>query len=165
MISSGCSHLELVIHESGETAMEFDAASLPADTYREFPYGDLVYVRIRIVFEDALFVKVNRNLDRFGLEGLGYDCSALPSITVESLDEDLLQFRSKWATMRSCPDSNFYVIEDSSWLKSIGDAGEGLQHFVVKGVDILIELLAKDWREVESRASQSQLLPIQLDAK
>ena len=150
MISSGSSQLELLSQESGDTAIEFDAAFLPSSNDVAYPFGDLVYARVRVIFEDMLYLRVTRNLDRYGLEGVGYDCSRLPSISVATLDEDLLRFRSKWAASSVCPESNFYTLEDSSWAQSVGDDSNGLKHFVVKGTDMMVELLAKEWREIES---------------
>lgn len=105
-----------------------------------------VYAIVEIEFLDASRARMEpAHSDREVLDPARFDRSRLrvPSLTLP-VDEYLREYRRVWASTGNCPDPGAYSVRDSIW---IGDLGiDGAAHFVVRGHDAYVELIARGWR-------------------
>lgn len=74
-----------------------------------------------------------------------FDSSLIP---YSSLPTDIgawvRDFQSLWMKSGNCPNPGAYTIEFSEWIERVGYAD--FQHFLIKGHDAYIEVLARDWK-------------------
>ena len=145
MLSVSVSSIHMTLEEGTDAVVEFDAAFLPSERSLSFPFGDLEIKRVRIRFENAQWSKTYPLLDRHGLDGKGFDLSRTTRLSINNLEQKLTEFRAKWAHSQTCPDSNFYLVENSTWIDEQNAACFGVKHYLLKGCDLVVELLAKSW--------------------
>lgn len=103
--------------------------------------------RIDITFKMCYHARVGPHHDTETIEAIGYQIA-------DSYSGDMnayLDWRNKkWIETGNCPDSGFYVAQQSDWLPTLPNVfQQGFQHYVVDGRDGYVELIAKQfaWRE------------------
>ena len=102
--------------------------------------------RIEVTFKLCYYARVGHHYDTGSVESLGYEF-------VGGFDtewRDFSRFRDEWLRRGDCPDSGFYVAQESAWLSELpSDFREGYRHYVIDGRDGYVELVAQSfaWRE------------------
>lgn len=105
-----------------------------------------VYSLVRMEFKGGVGCRMSPAFsDREVLNAKEFDPSLVPySNGITNIGGWLSDFQSLWLKSGNCPDPCVYTIESSDWLQTIGL--EGLEHFVIKGHDAYIEVLARNWK-------------------
>jgi hypothetical protein len=103
--------------------------------------------RIEIAFKHCYYTRTGHHSDTEGVEAVGYEVAG-------GFGGDMRNYLSwrcdVWRRDGLCPDSGFYVAQESSWLPKLpGYFQQGYRHYVVDGRDGYVELIAKSfaWRE------------------
>ncbi|WP_375766393.1 hypothetical protein NR798_32520 [Archangium gephyra] len=58
----------------------------------------------------------------------------------------LRDFPRAWRENKSCPRSGAYEVLGSPWLTETGAAKWAYRHFLLVGLEVYVEVLAKDWK-------------------
>jgi hypothetical protein len=140
-VSTTVSHIQCHWSENGECAVHFDA-------YFGHHIGYPKYRRVDVFFERCVAAKMRliSSDEDVIVQGLNECTSALrgrPN-TDSELRSWLCSYADKWASDGNCPDPNFYAVFPSLWLDEF--TMNGLRHFVVKGTDGFVEILASSYR-------------------
>lgn len=103
--------------------------------------------RIDVTFKMCYHDRVGPHHDNESVESIGYEI-------VDSFSGEMnsyLDWRSKtWRESGHCPDSGFYIAEESEWLPELPDFfQQGFRHYVLDGRDGYVELVATQfaWQE------------------
>lgn len=103
--------------------------------------------RIEITFNFCCFARVGPHSDDVGIEAIGYRIEP----TYDGEMKEYLCWRSRqWRSSGTCPDSGFYVAQQSIWLASLPKFFQSdFRHYVIDGRDGYVELIARRyrWRE------------------
>jgi len=81
---------------------------------------------------------LNPSLFDFSSVGCGYN-------PVHDIDKWLSGFRQEWRRTSICPDPGFYQVKDSLWIQEIKANESEYKHFIIKGHDAYVEVIAQDW--------------------
>lgn len=108
---------------------------------------DMRLVQIR--FAECYFARTGYHSDDGSITDLhGYELSDAAS---PPEGEDYLDWRHrKWRSDTVCPDSGFYVAEQSAWLRSLPESFQrDSAHYVIDGRDGYVEVVARafEWTE------------------
>lgn len=101
---------------------------------------------VRIEFEAGMWVRMSPAYsDRVVIDPHEFDDSFLPySGLTADVETWLRNFHSHWLKSGNCPDPGAYFVESSQW--AAHHSRSGFRHFLIKGHDAYIEVLARDWK-------------------
>lgn len=142
MISPSVSDLRVEIVEDGNTVVSAEVAVLPE---RGPLTNDLENRRVLMTFGSGQWVRTE---PAFGDSTvIAPDLFVSPEEESKGLqgDDYLVEFRRKWLSTGLCPCSSVYTVKNSFWLKEKNAARFDCQHYVVRGHDMWIELLARSF--------------------
>lgn len=139
-ISSSVSDLRVEIIENGDTYISAEAAVLPEEGKME---KALEYRRVLLVFAAGQWVKTEPAYDDRHIFPPGrFEEAEQKRFDFLSL-EGRREYRKEWVNSGICPDSRIYTVENSLWLRETNAERFGCHHYVLKGLDMWVELLAK----------------------
>jgi hypothetical protein len=101
---------------------------------------------VKVVFRNGLWVRFCPAFsDHEVLDPREFDCSMIPySSTPNDIGAWLRDFQSLWMKSGNCPNPGAYTVESSEWVSRLSVAG--FVHFLIKGHDAYVEVLANDWK-------------------
>ncbi|RIH90774.1 hypothetical protein Mterra_00146 [Calidithermus terrae] len=133
---------------------ENDAAEVAFDVYDlsgRDGVEDLEFLRVVMEFPGGQWVRMYPVIDDDDPDLLGrFDWGSVPSFfdATRSPHETGEEFRSAWRAAGVCPDPWVYEVESSTWLGESGAGRFGCRHFLVRGREMWVEVLALgySWR-------------------
>jgi hypothetical protein len=155
MISPSVSDLRLTVQESRDALIIAEVTTLPKGGPSG---GELSNQNVELTFRAGQWVRIEPAYsDHEIIPPDRFAWSDLPFFAVESgnLADRLRDFRMLWTKTGICPDPLVYEIQTSTWLEQTGAGRYQCKHYVVKGHDMWIELLAQNfsWRWIEPSSS------------
>lgn len=169
LVSPSTPYLRLIASEGKTTEVTFVAYFGVAD---EKPHSDVVFTSVEIVenpyfsseqlddessasrvvkleFQQGLWVRMYPAYsDREVVNPYLFAPSSSWSDfnpELDDIDTWLLSFKQEWIRTSICPDPGFYEVKNSFWLQEVKLDESRYKHFLVKGHDAYVEILARNW--------------------
>ena len=146
MVSPSVSNIKLVTVEEEHSEVLLDAARLTEDVYDE-----LENIRVNLRFVGGLWVHASPAFgDTETIPPELYDMTFAYGDCSLSTEER----RQLWSSSGRCPSPRIFIVDQSKWLKESGAYRFNLTHFVIKGRDLWVEILAEsfEWRYAPEEA-------------
>lgn len=143
MVSTSVSNFQMTVTENGNS-------QLLVDTFWGHHSEQHQYRRVAVQFEGvaaAYYGAFRNDNEQGGRESFDWSNVFTKPQNAEELQSWLESDADEWESTGMCPDSNFYRVIGSRWVE---DYFGQPQHFLLRGCDGFVEMLALDfsWFEV-----------------
>lgn len=115
--------------------------------------------RVELAFKLCYYIRTGPHDDSRTFETIGYTVQVPVVLPICDWHN---QWALAWRTLGYCPDSSFYVAQQSDWITALPTRFQkNVRHYVVDGRDGYVELIAQSfkWREWLWKDSQRECAP------
>ncbi len=120
----------------------------PYDLSEKSEDEDGAYRVVKLQFQGGLWARMSPSYsDREVLNPSLFGFSSVWSeySPEQDIDNWLSSFRQEWLRTSICPDPRFYEVKNSLWLQELKTDESEYKHFIVKGHDAYVEVVAQGW--------------------